>query len=125
MSTINIPVVAYLAYGSTANFRFRGRIAKINISKEWQGYGDRSSPRLLEIDPVILKVIAIFPGAKICNKLLVSKNSNYAPNNCDLLWQTFTSILRVVSRVPDSLSWYFTVELFILTLSGCSLKSIN
>ena len=73
MSTINIPVVAYLAYGSTANFRFRGRIAKINISKEWQGYGDRSSPRLLEIDPVILKVIAIFPGAKICNKLLVSK----------------------------------------------------
>ena len=26
-STINIPVVVYLAYGSTANFRFRGSIA--------------------------------------------------------------------------------------------------
>ena len=33
-STINILVVVYLAYGSTANFRFRGPIAKINITKE-------------------------------------------------------------------------------------------
>ena len=55
-STINIPVVVYLAYGSTANFRFRGPIAKINISKEREGYGDRSGPRILEVDPVILKL---------------------------------------------------------------------
>ena len=54
--TINIPVVVYLAYGSTANFRFRGPIAKINISKERQDYGDRSGPRILEIDSVILKL---------------------------------------------------------------------
>ena len=32
LSGINIPVVAYLAYGS--KIRFRGPIAKINISKE-------------------------------------------------------------------------------------------
>ena len=49
-STINIPVVVYLAYGSTANFRFRGQIASINIPKESQGYGDRSGPTILEID---------------------------------------------------------------------------
>ena len=49
-------MVVYLAYGSTANFRFRGPIAKINISKERQDYGDRSGPRILEIDPVILKL---------------------------------------------------------------------
>ena len=49
-------VVVYLAYGSTANFRFQGPIAKINISKERQDYGDRSGPRILEIDPVILKL---------------------------------------------------------------------
>ena len=55
-STINISVVVYLAYGSTANFLFRGPIAKINISKEREGYGDRSGPRILEIDPVILKL---------------------------------------------------------------------
>ena len=55
-STVNIPVVVYLAYGGTANFRFRGPIAKINISKERQDYGDRSGPRILEIDPVILKL---------------------------------------------------------------------
>ena len=54
--TINIPLVVYLAYGSTANFRFRGPIAKINISKERQDYGDRSGPRILEIDSVILKL---------------------------------------------------------------------
>ena len=46
-STINIPVVVNLAYGSTANFRFRGPIAKINISKVRKGYGDRSGPRIL------------------------------------------------------------------------------
>ena len=55
-STINIPVVVYLAYGSTANFRFRGLIAEINIPKERQGYGDHSGPRILEIDQVILKL---------------------------------------------------------------------
>ena len=49
-------MVVYLAYGSTANFRFRGSIAKINISKERQDYGDRSGPRILEIDSVILKL---------------------------------------------------------------------
>ena len=49
-------MVVYLAYGSTANFKLRGPIAKINISKELQGYGDRSDPRNLEIDPVILKL---------------------------------------------------------------------
>ena len=50
-------MVIYLAYGSTANFRFRGPIAKINnISKERQDYGDRCGPRILEIDPVILKL---------------------------------------------------------------------
>ena len=31
----------------TANFRFRGPIAKNNISKERQDYGDRSGPRIL------------------------------------------------------------------------------
>ena len=41
---MNIPVVVYLAYGSTANFRFRGPITKINISKEREGPGDRSGP---------------------------------------------------------------------------------
>ena len=46
-------MVVYLAYGSTANFRFRGPIAKINISKEPQDYGDHSGP---EIDSVILKL---------------------------------------------------------------------
>ena len=49
-------MVVYLAYGSTANFRFRGSIAKINISKERQDYGDRSGPRILEIDSVIQKL---------------------------------------------------------------------
>ena len=49
-------MVVYLAYGSTANFQFQGPIAKINISKEREGYGDRSGPRILEIDPVILKL---------------------------------------------------------------------
>ena len=49
-STINIPVVVYLAYGSRANFLFRVPIANINISKERQGYGDCSGPRILEID---------------------------------------------------------------------------
>ena len=53
---INIPVVVSLAYGSTANFLFRGPIAKINTSKEGEGYGDCSGPRILEIDPVILKL---------------------------------------------------------------------
>ena len=37
-------------------FDFRGPIAKINISKERQDYGDRSGPRILEIDSVILKL---------------------------------------------------------------------
>ena len=46
----------YLANGSTSNFRFRGSIAKINILKEREGYSDRSGPRILEIDPVILKL---------------------------------------------------------------------
>ena len=49
-------MVVYLAYGSTANFRFRGPIAKNNIPKEREGYGDRSGPRILEIDPVIIKL---------------------------------------------------------------------
>ena len=49
-------MVVYLAYGSTANFLFRGPIAKINISKECQDCGDRSGPRILEIDSVILKL---------------------------------------------------------------------
>ena len=49
-------MVVYLAYGSTANFRFRGSIAKINISKERRDYGDRSGPRILEIDSVIEKL---------------------------------------------------------------------
>ena len=34
----------YLAYGSTANFQFRIPIAKIDISKEREGPGDRSGP---------------------------------------------------------------------------------
>ena len=55
-STINIPVVVYLAYGSTVNFGFRGQIASINISKESQVYGDRSGPIILEINQVILKL---------------------------------------------------------------------
>ena len=44
--------------GLTANFQFRGPIASINISKESQGYGDLlvSGPRILKIDPVILKL---------------------------------------------------------------------
>ena len=50
-------MVVYLAYDSTANFQFQGPIAKINnISKERQDYGNRSGPRILEIDPVILKL---------------------------------------------------------------------
>ena len=49
-------MVVYLAYGSTANFRFRGPIAKIYISEEREGYGVRSDPSILEIDPVILKL---------------------------------------------------------------------
>ena len=49
-------MVVYLAYGSTANFLFLGSIAKINISKERQDYGDRSGPRILEIDSVIQKL---------------------------------------------------------------------
>ena len=49
-------MVVYLTYGSTDNFRFRGPVAKINISKERDGYGDRSGPRILEIDPVIRKL---------------------------------------------------------------------
>ena len=50
-------MVVYLAYGSTANSLFPGPIAKINISKkEREGFGDRSDPRILEIDPVILKL---------------------------------------------------------------------
>ena len=49
-------MVVYLACGSTANFQFRGPIAKIYISKEREGYGVRSGPRILENDPVILKL---------------------------------------------------------------------
>ena len=49
-------MVVYLAYGSTANFLFHGPIAKINISKERQDYGDRSGPRILEINSVIIKL---------------------------------------------------------------------
>ena len=50
---MNIPLVVYLTYGSTANFRFLGPIAKIYISKEREGYGVRSGARILEIDQVI------------------------------------------------------------------------
>ena len=39
-----------------ANFRVRCSIASINTSKESKGYGDRSGPRILEIDPVIQKL---------------------------------------------------------------------
>ena len=49
-------MVIYLAYGSTANFRFRGPIAKIYISKDREGYGVRSGARILEIDQVILNL---------------------------------------------------------------------
>ena len=49
-------MVVYLAYGSTANSLFPGPIAKINILKEREGFDDRSGPRILEIDPVILKL---------------------------------------------------------------------
>ena len=31
-------------------------MAKINISKEWQGCGDRYDIRILEINPVLLKL---------------------------------------------------------------------
>ena len=41
---------------STTNFGSQGPIASINILKESQGYGDRSGPIILEIDPVILKL---------------------------------------------------------------------
>ena len=54
--TINIPLVVYLAYGSTANFRFLGPIAKIYISKEREGYGVPSGARISEIDQVIRKL---------------------------------------------------------------------
>ena len=49
-------MVIYLAYGSTANFRFLGTIAKIYISKEREGYGVRSGARILEIDQVNRKL---------------------------------------------------------------------
>ena len=49
-------MVVYLAYGSTANFRFLGPIAKIYISKEREGYGVRSGARILDIDQVIRKL---------------------------------------------------------------------
>ena len=45
-----------LAYGSTANFQFHDSIASLNISKESPCYGDRSSPRILQNGPVILKL---------------------------------------------------------------------
>ena len=63
-STINISVVVYFAYDSTANFLFRGPIVLLNISKESPGYGNRSSPRILEIGPVILKLTR-FPRYKV------------------------------------------------------------
>ena len=50
-------MVVHLAYGSTVKFPFQDPIAKINISKERQGYGDRSGPRNLEIDPVFIKLL--------------------------------------------------------------------
>ena len=53
-------MVVYLAYGSTANFRFRGPIAKIYISKEREGHGVRSGPRILEIDQVFRKLSRFF-----------------------------------------------------------------
>ena len=49
-------MVVYLAYGSTANFLSRGSIAKIYISKEQEGRGVRSGPRILEIDEVFRKL---------------------------------------------------------------------
>ena len=49
-------MVVYLAYGSRANFLFRGPIASINISKESQGNVDRSGPIILEIDHIIIKL---------------------------------------------------------------------
>ena len=54
--------LVYLAYGSTAKFRFRGPIAKIYISKEREGYGVRSGPKILEIDPVSYRD---FPWCKV------------------------------------------------------------
>ena len=49
-------MVVYLAYGSTANFLFRGSIAKIYISKEREDHGVRSGPRILENDQVFRKL---------------------------------------------------------------------
>ena len=69
-------MVVYLAYGSTANFRFRGSIAKINISKERQDYGDRSGPRILEIYSVIQK-LSRFPQVQSeCEWTFVSITSD-------------------------------------------------
>ena len=61
-----IPVVVYLAYGSTANFRFRGPIAKIYISKEWEGHGICSGPRILEIDQVFRKLSRFYQVQSEC-----------------------------------------------------------
>ena len=49
-------MVIYLTYGSRANIQFRDLIASFNISKESQDYGDRSDPRILEIDSIFLKL---------------------------------------------------------------------
>ena len=53
-------MVVYLTYGSTANFRFRGSIANVYISKEREGHGVRSGPIILEIDQVFQKLSRCF-----------------------------------------------------------------
>ena len=57
ISAINIPLVIYFVYGSTANFLFRCPIASLYISKEPRGYGNRSSPRIMDNGPAIRKLL--------------------------------------------------------------------
>ena len=55
-STINIPLVVYFVYGSTAIFLFQCPITSLSISKEPRGKGDRSGPRIIDIGQVIRKL---------------------------------------------------------------------
>ena len=57
-STINIPLVVYLTYGSTANFRLDQYIKR--TPRLWRSFWSKN----LRNWPSNSKVIAIFPGAK-------------------------------------------------------------
>ena len=100
-------MVVYLAYGSTANFRFRGPIAKINISKERESHGVRSGPRILEIDQVFRKLSQF--------SQVQSERERYLDN----------IIIIIMYRIELSFKWYLFCGFVVVVYSLCRWTSQN